>query len=516
MAKFSIPPVLRIRRLLASVTAGLAVIFPANLALAATSIPNPTANIAPTYYHTCQLRGDQSQACGTAIVAQINSADKQEGAQEITLPPDYYQLMPAEQVFVITNLNRLAFGLPAIPAMNSDANIYAATGALDATDPNVPGSLSTGQEVLAWDGNWAEDINVLSSDFNWMYNDGRGSFNIDCQTAGALGCWGHRDNILENWNHLLTSAGWSNFSLVAGAAQTGLNGLESVTYDAIATATPAPESFTWRSVLASYASAGTEPVRPFTSSNPALENGALVRISGVSQLFLVEGGTLHPLLSNAIETGIFGTAPTTITTLNAATSYVVGEPAVAPFRAGTLIQASGHRSVYLVINGVLHHVANPATLGALGYTFGQVTHVPSLPDFWPVGATITQNAVPYYNGELLRFQGTASVYVYWNGALHHVISRSQFSQLGLKWTWVANLPHGIGSTSVGAPVSLPNSWIADGTLIQVHGQNPVYLVANGELHHVASLSAFHGLAANWSEVLEISSLPSLANGTPIN
>jgi hypothetical protein len=29
-----------------------------------------------------------------------------------------------------------------------------------------------------------------------MYDDGPGSFNFDCPTAGAPGCWGHRRNIL--------------------------------------------------------------------------------------------------------------------------------------------------------------------------------------------------------------------------------------------------------------------------------------------------------------------------------
>lgn len=497
----------------------LAPLIPANLAWAF-SVSNPTHNVSPTYYDACYIEGSQSKACGTAILNQMNTVNKSEGAEKVVLPPDYYQLTPAEQVFVITNLNRLAFGLPAIPAMNADANAYAlgntSSGALGNTDPSVPGALSTGQSVVAWDGNWAEDINVLSSDFNWMYNDGLGSFNIDCTTTKTSGCWGHRDNILENWDTLLTNAGWTSINLAAGAAEVAINGMESITYDAIATTTPAPPSFTWDTILASYAAAGLEPVVPFTTSRPTLTSGALVRISGSSELYWVSGGTLHPILSDAIQTGIFGVTDTPVTTLSAPITYPIGEPAVAPFRSGMLMQAFGQKPVYLVMNGVLHHVANPQTLAALGFQFNQVTHVPTLPDFWPIGTEVTLNSIPTYNGELLRFQGTAPVYLDWKGALHHIQSPAEFSALGFHWSWVANLPNALGNTPVGSPVVLPGSWFSDGTLIQVRNQNPVYLVANGQLHHIASLAAFRGLQAIWGQVLKVSHLPSLSMGTPIS
>lgn len=499
--------------------AGLvSLLIPANLAWAA-SLPNPTSNVAPNYYDTCYVDGSQSKACGTTILKQMNAVNKTEGEKKVVLPPDYYQLTPGEQVFVVTNLNRLAFGLPAIPAMNADANTYAlgntSSGALGNTDPTVPGSLTTGQPVIAWDSNWAEDINVLSSDFNWMYNDGLGSFNIDCTTANASGCWGHRDNILQNWNTLLTNDGWTSVNLIAGAAGVKTNGMQSITYDAIATATPAPTSFSWQTVLASYAAAGTKPVIGFAATNSTLVNGSLVRISGSSQLYWVADGSLHPILSNAIQTGIFGVTGTAVTTLSTPNAYPVGEPAVAPFRSGTLIQGFGQRPVYLVINGVLHHVATPQTLQALGFTFAEVTQVPTLPDFWPIGASVTTASIPHYNGELIRFQNTAPVYLYWNGALHHISSPSQFSALGLHWSWVANLQNSNPSTPVGSPVSLPGSWFSDGTLVQVRHQNPVYLVANGELHHVASLAAFRGLAANWGQVVKVAHLPNLSMGAPL-
>lgn len=170
----------------------------------------------------------------------------------------------------------------------------------------------------------------------------------------------------------------------------------------------------------------------------------------------------------------------------------------------------------MVISGVLHHVASPEALEALGFRFGRVTHVPTLSDFWPIGTGVTSNSIPAYNGELLRFQGQAPVYLYWNGTVHHIKSPAEFSALGLRWSWVANVPHALGNTPVGSAVSLPGSWISDGTLLQVKNENPVYLVANGELHHIASLAAFRGLQAIWGQVVEVSHLPSLSTGARIS
>jgi hypothetical protein len=34
----------------------------------------------------------------------------------------------------------------------------------------------------------------------WLYEDELGSNNLDCTPTNKVGCWGHRDNILENPN----------------------------------------------------------------------------------------------------------------------------------------------------------------------------------------------------------------------------------------------------------------------------------------------------------------------------
>jgi hypothetical protein len=58
---------------------------------------------------------------------------------------------------------------------------------------------------------WAGDFGPLASDYDWMYNDGYSQdgsgINVDCQSAHAKGCWGHRDNILATYSQPTLSAG---------------------------------------------------------------------------------------------------------------------------------------------------------------------------------------------------------------------------------------------------------------------------------------------------------------------
>jgi hypothetical protein len=53
-------------------------------------------------------------------------------------------------------------------------------------------------------GNWAGgDSSTLEADFDWMYDDGLGSGNLDCTPADQSGCWGHRHDTVYPFDPLL-------------------------------------------------------------------------------------------------------------------------------------------------------------------------------------------------------------------------------------------------------------------------------------------------------------------------
>jgi hypothetical protein len=157
---------------------------------------NPPANIAPNppFLGACSGRSyDDSAGCISTTLAAIANGRQAEGLPGMVLPTDWTALTAQEQVFVVTNLERTVRGLPPLTAMASQLDQAAAVGAAESTDPSPPGGFPWTQ----WGSNWAGAMgNPLEADYYWMYDDGLGSSNIDCQSAGDPGCWGHRDNIL--------------------------------------------------------------------------------------------------------------------------------------------------------------------------------------------------------------------------------------------------------------------------------------------------------------------------------
>ncbi len=68
---------------------------------------------------------------------------------------------------------------PPIVGMVAQLNTDAQNAAAANTDP-TPSSVPPGSTVMSWASNWAEAAGPLGSNYNWMYDDGPGSGDIDC------------------------------------------------------------------------------------------------------------------------------------------------------------------------------------------------------------------------------------------------------------------------------------------------------------------------------------------------
>ena len=137
---------------------------------------------------------DASQA---NLLHDINAARaRQEGLSPITFDASAFRALSVpEQVFVMTNIERVTRGLAPAVAMLASLNRAAQLGANRDEDPQAQFSI------------WSSAPNepgqeAFFSDYGWMYEDGPaphyGYFNADCPRAGASGCWGHRNAILNN------------------------------------------------------------------------------------------------------------------------------------------------------------------------------------------------------------------------------------------------------------------------------------------------------------------------------
>ncbi|HET9060379.1 MAG TPA: hypothetical protein VFN61_10700 [Acidimicrobiales bacterium] len=207
-------------------------------------------------------------ACNKLIMAAIDRAQLAEGHPAFTLPTDYYQLGPTQQVFVLVNLERISHGVPPLAGYSSYLNAEGARAAKAGGDPVFHPSYGP---VKVWyppaggnyafGGAWAgNSVNAAAAVFGWFYDDGWGgpkaTSNGVCTSASSHGCWGHRDELLGEYS------GISCRNCIAGAgyASPSANGWQ-MSYSILIVRPqtyPTPLSFTWDANVVPYLPKGWE------------------------------------------------------------------------------------------------------------------------------------------------------------------------------------------------------------------------------------------------------------------
>jgi hypothetical protein len=171
--------------------------FPAPPAVAqaggSPSLAVPSENVPRTPAIQQACTDGSSAACQQAVVAAIDAARAAEGVKPLQLPGYYDSLTVPEQLLVLADLERVDRGLPGFAGLSSQLDSMALQGAVSNNDPNGPGDAT-------WGSNWAGgEGSALLADFDWMYDDGPGSPNLDCTSTSSGGCWDHRLNVLGDY-----------------------------------------------------------------------------------------------------------------------------------------------------------------------------------------------------------------------------------------------------------------------------------------------------------------------------
>ena len=156
---------------------------------------NPPANITFDVAPPCYSVDDPSAACLETLLHDINAGRNSEGLPSMVLPNGFAQMSGAEQLLVLANLERGVRGLAQFAGLSPTLNAVASLAAAANAAPSPPAGYAFSQ----WGSNYAGAVDPLESDFLWMYDDGVGGTNYDCQAGNFSGCWGHRDNILGPW-----------------------------------------------------------------------------------------------------------------------------------------------------------------------------------------------------------------------------------------------------------------------------------------------------------------------------
>jgi hypothetical protein len=198
------------RRLLfgsVSLAAAFALMGGAGGGLGASQAPDPSSNIviaASGIPGVCSTK-PTGLACESAAVTDLDAARAHMALGPYLLPGNFVSLPATAQLFILTNLDRLAYGVDPLVGLSARIDAAAAHGVLTDSDPTNPPDLPS---ATGWSSNWAGGFqNALFAYYTWVYADGRGSGNLDCTARDHSGCWGHRNNIIDSQDTPTASMG---------------------------------------------------------------------------------------------------------------------------------------------------------------------------------------------------------------------------------------------------------------------------------------------------------------------
>ena len=161
---------------------------------------NPSANIAPGRLPQACTGAPRGATCIAGVVRVLDRARAVLGLGRYLLPRNFAHLSGEQQLLVLSNLDRLAYGLPPINGLSPALNSVAAAGVTADTDPD-PSPLLGGFSTFGWASNWAGAYpNAPEAYYAWMYYDGwagKRTSNLDCTGPTASGCWAHREDVLS-------------------------------------------------------------------------------------------------------------------------------------------------------------------------------------------------------------------------------------------------------------------------------------------------------------------------------
>jgi hypothetical protein len=155
---------------------------------------SPSSNIfpAPGYFGPCGSVALPNLYCPAGLTTLYG--DRQaEGVSPMSLPSTWGTLTPPEQLFVLTNLERIDRGIAPIAGLAANLDAYAQAGANANRDPSFPPYANGGG------GTYASTSSLGTAMALWVYDDGSSSPNVACPSAGAPGCWAHRNIILGQY-----------------------------------------------------------------------------------------------------------------------------------------------------------------------------------------------------------------------------------------------------------------------------------------------------------------------------
>lgn len=187
--------------------------------------------------------------------------------------------------------------------------------------------------------------------------------------------------------------------------------------------------------------------------------------------------------------------------------------------AGSLIQATGSKAVYLTIYNEGEErvekmlITNLPVFKARGYNFSRVINV----DQGEVdGYPNSSMRLTYPNGTLVRGSGPA-IYVIENNRKRHIASLKVLTDLGYRISDARKLSDAELASIPGGPSVQSGAKKIDGTLIRTKASPAIYILDEGKRRHIAEWNVFQANGYAWKDVKIISDaeMTSYPGGSPM-
>jgi Divergent InlB B-repeat domain len=203
--------------------------------------PDPPRNLPLGFfpaacYERPETPGPTSPECEDAAIYYLDRARSELGLPPYALPADFTALSPDRQLFILANLDRLAYSLPVLPGLSAALTVAAEEGMKAERDPL--GVQEPPWWPLFYGSDWAAFPNAIWGYYVWMYSDESVQ-------------WGHRHVVF------LESLGDLGMGASSGISS---NGRESSTLIIESATAPPPFYYTWAEAVAS--GAGSNAYNP--------------------------------------------------------------------------------------------------------------------------------------------------------------------------------------------------------------------------------------------------------------
>jgi hypothetical protein len=275
---------MRIRLAVTSIVLGVVLAGPcASSALSDTwAGPDPAASYPTGDVPFDCLADPTGGVCVNVGVSYLDEARAHLGLPPYVLPADFASLSAPQQLLILSDEDRITYGLPPITGLTDAASQDAAGGIAVDNDPEP-----SNPDWYAYTANWSGGYpNIVIAYEEWMYDDGPGGSNLDCTASTPDGCWDHRHDVL--W--VFDGSGALEMGVASGFDPSATPGYTQLTEQLEPTSPSPVYTYTWAEAVADGASASDVFPPPTVAPDPAASAPETpLSAHGASSTFTLKG-----------------------------------------------------------------------------------------------------------------------------------------------------------------------------------------------------------------------------------